>query len=384
MKQRHGASASLPSTPRLFFTVVAIVFLAEAATMTLLRAPLPGAHLLAMSIADASIPVILSVPFLWWFVVRPLRSTAVREHRRAEAQRMASIQLETTIEARTRELQTANLRLEEASRHKSEFLANTCHEFRTPLNSILGFSRLLQDPTQGSLNEKQTRYAQNILVGGQHLLDLINDLLDLSKVEAGKLELQPETFSLPDAIKAAFRIIWPQAEAKQQVLELQVADDLSIIRADMGRFERILCNLLSNAVKFTPDAGRITVTAQRRARGEGPEVHDGSPLDPTPYALQSDEFVELAVQDTGIGIRSEDLPKLFQSFTQIKHTFATRYRGTGLGLFLTKQLVELHGGMIWAESAGEGQGSTFTIRLPLGPPGEAWEASTVNPSQVGG
>ncbi|MEK7220807.1 MAG: histidine kinase dimerization/phospho-acceptor domain-containing protein, partial [candidate division NC10 bacterium] len=270
-------------------------------------------------------------------------AVAIEQGQLYEAQRMASIQLEATVEARTRELQAANLRLEEASRHKSEFLANMSHELRTPLNSILGFSELLQDPTHGSLNEKQARYVQNILVGGQHLLALITDFLDLSKVEAGKLELQPETFSLPDAIKAAFRIIWPQAEAKQQVLELQVADDLPTIRADLVRFKQILCNLLSNAVKFTPDAGRITVTAQRGARGEGPGARDSSLLDPTPYTLQSDEFVELAVQDTGIGITPEDLPKLFQSFTQIEPTFATRYQGTGLGLALTRRLVELHG-----------------------------------------
>jgi PAS domain S-box-containing protein len=297
-------------------------------------------------------------------------AVAIEQGQLYEAQRMAAIQLEATVEARTRDLQTANLHLEEASRHKSEFLATMSHELRTPLNSILGFSELLQDPTLGSLNEKQARYVQNILVGGQHLLALINDLLDLSKVEAGKLELHPETFSLPDAIKAAFRIIWPQAEAKQQVLELQVADDLPTIRADLVRFTQILCNLLSNAVKFTPDAGRITVTAQRGSRGEGPGARDSSPLDPTPYTLQSDEFVELAVQDTGIGIRPEDLPKLFQSFTQLEQTFTKSAQGTGLGLALTKHLVELHGGTIWAESAGEGRGSTFTIRLPLGPPGE--------------
>jgi signal transduction histidine kinase len=299
-------------------------------------------------------------------------AVAIEHGRLYEAQRMASIQLEATVEARTREFQTANLRLEEASRHKSEFLAHMSHELRTPLNSILGFSELLQNPTLGSLNEKQARYADNIHKSGKHLLALINDLLDLSKVEAGKLELQPETFSLPDAIKAAFRIIWPQAEAKQQVLELQVADDLPTIRADVVRFKQILCNLLSNAVKFTPAAGRITVTAQRGARGEGLGARDSSPLDPTPHTLQSDEFVELAVQDTGIGIKAEHLPKLFQPFTQLEDTLTKSAQGTGLGLALTKHLVELHGGQVWAESAGEGQGSTFTIWLPLGPRGETW------------
>jgi signal transduction histidine kinase len=311
------------------------------------------------------------------------------ENRRLyEEQRLAAIQLEATVEDRTRELQATNAQLQEAarqaelaSRHKSVFLANMSHELRTPLNSILGFSELLRDPTFGPLIAKQARYVNNIHRSGEHLLALINDLLDLSKVEAGKLDLHPETFSLPDAIKAAFRIIWPQAEAKQQVLELQVADDLPTIRADMLRFKQILCNLLSNAVKFTPAGGIVTVTARRVPSSEFhvPSSEPGT-WDLEPGTAGVTEFIEIAVADTGIGITAEDLPRLFQEFMQLEAAATKRYEGTGLGLALTRRLVELHGGRIWAESAGQGRGSTFTFALPFAGPGKGPDASAGPPT----
>lgn len=270
--------------------------------------------------------------------------------RRDTALQEARDQLEATVEHRTRQLQAAKQQAEEASRHKSLFLSNMSHELRTPLNSILGFAWLLQDPTVSSLDEKQTRFARNIATSGEHLLTLINDLLDLSKVEAGKLVLQLQPFSLGEAIEAAIYAIRPQAEQKQQALELSMDGDMPVINADPTRFRQILYNLLANAVKFTPAGGRITVTARIGSRGEG---------------LGSGEFVEIAVSDTGIGIKSEDLAKLFQTFTQLEPALTKQFQGTGLGLALTKQLVDLHGGSIWAASEGEGRGSTFTVRLPL-------------------
>jgi Amt family ammonium transporter len=223
-------------------------------------------------------------------------------------------------------------------------LASISHELRTPLNSILGFAQLLQEQTFGPLTEKQARYVDHILTSGRHLLTLINDLLDLSRIEAGKLELQPEPFVLSEALTAALAEVQLQAQAKGLQLQLQVDETLSTITADPVRFKQILLNLLSNAVKFTPQGGRVTVTAR--------------PVD--------DAFVQIGVEDTGIGIRKEDLPKLFQEFTRLESASSKRYEGTGLGLALTKRLVELHGGTIWVESAGEG--STFTVRLPLRPP----------------
>ena len=264
----------------------------------------------------------------------------ITERKRLEAH------LEAIVEDRTRELTVANDRLEAASRHKSEFLANMAHEFRTPLNSIIGFSEILGDPTFGPLTEKQARFAQNILVSGGHLLSLVNDLLDLSKVEAGRVELRPETFDLREALQAALATIRPQADPKHLDLELHADEAPSILTADPVRFKQILLNLLSNAAKFTPEGGRITVTAR---------------------AAQTGDFVELAVSDTGIGIKPDDLPRLFQEFVRLDTAITQRAEGTGLGLALTKKLVELHEGEISAASAGEGRGSTFTVRLPSSP-----------------
>ena len=198
-------------------------------------------------------------------------------------------------------------------------------------------------------------------------------------MEAGKLELHPQSFHLREALEAALHVLRPQAEAKQQALRLQVADELSALTADPLRVRQILYNLLSNAVKFTPPGGAITVTARRVPSSEFhvPSSEPGT-WDLEPGTARVTEFVEIAVADTGIGIKAEDLPMLFQTFTQLEPTFAKRYQGAGLGLSLTKRLVELHGGRILAESPGEGQGSTFKVLLPLkrrgaGPSGQEEE-----------
>jgi signal transduction histidine kinase len=264
----------------------------------------------------------------------------------AQVKRHAA-ELENRVEERTHELASANQRLEIVSRHKSQFLANMTHEFRTPLNSIMGFSDILLDPTFGPLTEKQARLVQNIQVSGQHLLSLINDLLDLSKVEAGKIELRLETFECREAIGAVLSEIQPQADQKELELTPQMDEAPSTIVADPVRFKQILLNLLSNAVKFTPEGGRITVTARRTS-------HPG-------------DFVEIVIVDTGIGIKSDDLPRLFQEFTRLDAAIARQTKGTGLGLALTKKLVELHGGAIIAASDGEGRGSSFTVWLPITP-----------------
>ena len=270
------------------------------------------------------------------------------------------MKLETTVEDRTRELRAVNAQLESASRHKSEFLAHMSHELRTPLNAILGFAELLRDQSYGPLSAKQDRYVGHIHSSGKHLLALINDLLDLSKVEAGKIELRPETFAFHEALTAALTEVRPQADAKRLELELHLDENLLTITADPVRFTQIVLNLLSNAVKFTPEGGTVTVTARIGSS-------EGSRLDPPPSTLYPGEFVEIAVQDTGIGIKAEDLLKLFQPFTQLETPFVKLSQGTGLGLALTKRLVELHGGQIVAASEGPDRGSTFTVRLPNPP-----------------
>ena len=266
---------------------------------------------------------------------------AIEHARLYEELRLAAIQLEAKVEARTRELQAANARLEEASHFKSEFLTNMSHELRTPLNSIIGFSELLEDQGFGPLTEKQNRYVRNVWTSGKHLLDLINDILDLSKVEAGKIELHMETFSLREALGAALTMVRPQAVKKKISLRSEIVPETRVT-ADPLRFKQIMYNLLSNAIKFTPEGGQVSVAAR----------------------TVEDAFVEIAVTDTGIGIKAEDVPRLFQEFIQLDSFLGKQHEGTGLGLALTKRLVELHGGKIWAESPGPGQGTTFTLTLP--------------------
>lgn len=210
---------------------------------------------------------------------------------------------------------------------------------------------------------------------GQHLLALISDLLDLSKVEAGKLELRPESVNLADALEAALATIRPQAEANGLTLHLNFESLLPPLTADRVRLKQILLNLLSNAVKFTPTAGRVTVSARRVPSSEFhvPSSEPGT-WDLEPGTARVSEVVEIAVRDTGIGIPAEDLSKLFQPFTQLEPYLTRQHQGTGLGLALTRRLVELHGGQIVAASEGEGRGSTFTVRLPLGLPDETRRA----------
>jgi signal transduction histidine kinase len=282
-------------------------------------------------------------------------------------EQMTALQLEATVERRTRPLQVANTELlrviektEEATRQKSAFLANMSHELRTPLSSIIGFTELLQSGTFGPLNEKQTHFLENILMSSQHLLALINDLLDLSKIEAGKLVIQPESFPLREALQATVGTLRPQADQKHQSIEVVMEDGVSLITADSTRFKQILYNLLSNAIKFTPEGGKITITSRVVPCAVPGTEHT------VPGGVSRRKIIEIAVADAGIGIKAEDLLRLFQRFTQLEAPIVKRYQGTGLGLALTKCLVELHGGSIRAHSDGEGRGTTFTVRLPQG------------------
>jgi PAS domain S-box-containing protein len=261
-------------------------------------------------------------------------------------------------------------RLEGVNRFKSQFLANMSHELRTPMNAVLGFSEILRDCRFGPLTEKQARFVNNILVGGRHLLALINDILDLAKIEAGKMRLDLAHIEVRSIIEGIGGVMQLQAEAKRQSILTQVDPDVGICVADGQRFNQILLNLLSNAIKFTPDAGRITVTARRGSRVEGLGSSGGSPPDPKPYTLYPGDFIEIAVADTGIGISPDDLQRLFQEFEQLEPSYTKRHQGSGLGLALCQRLVELHGGKIWASSEGEGRGSTFTFTIPAVGPGD--------------
>jgi len=240
-----------------------------------------------------------------------------------------------------RDLIEKGRQLEAASRHKSEFLANMSHELRTPLNAILGFSEVLWERMFGDLNEKQAEFVQDILGSGRHLLSLINDILDLSKVEAGRMDLHLTSFDLPLAIESAVSLI--RERAARQGIALTVAADESLgeMVADERKVRQILLNLLSNAVKFTPAGGRVEVKAERAG-----------------------DWAELSVRDTGIGIAPEDQAAVFEEFRQVGGPAAQQLEGTGLGLALAKRFVELHGGTIGVQSE-VGKGTTFTFTLPL-------------------
>jgi two-component system, NtrC family, sensor kinase len=240
-----------------------------------------------------------------------------------------------------REIADKSRQLEAASRHKSEFLANMSHELRTPLNAILGFSEVLAERMFGEVNEKQAEYLQDILSSGRHLLSLINDILDLSKVEAGRLELELGRFHLPTALDNALTLVRERATRHGITLTQTVDQRVGDIVADERKVKQILLNLLSNAVKFTPEGGRVGLTAT---------VANGA--------------VTIAVSDTGVGIAPEHQAAIFEEFRQVGREDARKQEGTGLGLTLAKKFVELHGGRIWVESQ-VGQGSTFSFTLPV-------------------
>ncbi|MFQ5881917.1 MAG: GAF domain-containing protein, partial [Candidatus Methylomirabilales bacterium] len=287
---------------------------------------------------------------------------AVENAKLYEQLRTRSVNLERVVRERTEELRRRNLELEEADRHKSAFLATMSHELRTPLNSIIGFSELLIDRIAGDLNPKQDRYVDNVLRSGRHLLNLINDILDLAKVESGRMDLQLEEVSVTKTLSEVIALIQPQAAKKGIALEFSSEADPPPITADPLRFRQILANLLSNAVKFTPPGGTVTVSA--RVQSPTSEVQSLEEADAGPWTLDSGEFVEISVTDTGIGIREEDLEKIFLPFVQVDASLARLHEGTGLGLTLTQRMIRMHGGRIWVESEGEGKGSRFTIRLP--------------------
>ncbi|HIE04119.1 MAG TPA: PAS domain S-box protein, partial [Candidatus Latescibacteria bacterium] len=257
------------------------------------------------------------------------------------------------LQALVEELELQRRRAEDASRAKSMFLANMSHELRTPLNAILGFGGLLD--AVGPLNERQKRYVRHILESGRHLLDIINDILDLSRVEAGKVEMKVRPTSVKEIVRQGLSMVQMKARNHNISLSMDVEDDLRV-PADPRMLKQILFNLLSNAVKFTPDGGKVKVTAKRARAEELPKRSETEGLE--------GEWAVVSVSDTGIGIAPEDQDRIWREFEQVDNELSRRYEGTGLGLPLTKRLVELHGGRIWVESE-PGNGSTFTFILPL-------------------
>jgi signal transduction histidine kinase len=251
-----------------------------------------------------------------------------------------NVRLFRELQARNREIEAKSRQLEEASQHKSQFLANMSHELRTPLNAVIGFSEVLAEGMFGEVNDKQAEYLRDILDSGRHLLSLINDILDLSKIEAGRMELELTDFLLADAIDNALTLVRERAGRRGITLGREIDERVGVIRGDERKVKQVLLNLLSNALKFTPEGGRIDVRAGLNGA-----------------------TAEVSVADTGIGIAPELQEAVFEEFRQVGTT-DKKVEGTGLGLSLSRKFVELHGGRIWVRSQ-VGQGSTFTFTLPV-------------------
>ncbi|HUF28776.1 MAG TPA: PAS domain S-box protein [Gemmatimonadaceae bacterium] len=284
----------------------------------------------------------------------------------------------TEVKAIERALQQKNAELEDASRMKSEFLANMSHELRTPLNAIIGFSEVLGDGLLGDMTDKQRRFIGDIFKSGKHLLSLINDILDLSKVEAGKMLLDLDSVDIGLLLSNSLSIVKGQAAVRHVRLDMLLAEELGSVSADARKVKQIVYNMLSNAVKFTADGGEVILRADRVPRADvglltGPWPGRTFPLAESDYP----EFLRLSVTDDGIGMSPEALEHLFKPFSQVDSSLARHFQGTGLGLAMVKLLADLHGGAVAVESA-VGEGSRFTAWIPMRTPSDSEiEASSV-------
>ena len=314
-----------------------------------------------------------------------LEKKASKPKKSEEELKKYSEDLEEKVRERTQELEDARLIAESANRAKSLFLANMSHELRTPLNAIIGFSEALSAGIYGDLKSEHREYINDILKSGVHLLSLINEILDLSKIEVGKMEMDYSECVAKDVINSAVYMYREKIKKHGINLDLEIEDGIGTFMIDEIKIKQVIINLLSNALRFTPDGGSVRITA-RKVNSEQDIVNSNiekEELFTKYYSLTTDrDFIEISVTDTGIGIAEEDREKIFQPFQQLEVSLTHKKEGTGLGLSLCKRFVELHGGRIWVESppfqgirreekkeqgGKEGQGSKFIFILPVKP-----------------
>jgi signal transduction histidine kinase len=324
------------------------------AVITENRSSFAASQLTFVAVAILSIVLALILGYaLSWSVIGPIKRMEARLAAIASGDFSGHVNvpnrdelgaLAANINAMNDQLGRVYDELATASRHKSEFLANMSHELRTPLNAIIGFSEVLREEMAGPLNETQQQYVEDVLEAGQHLLSLINDILDLAKVEAGRMELALAEVSILETLESGLTMHQARAASNEITLTLRIERDVGVVRADERKIRQVVFNLLSNALKFTPSGGRVDVSASR---------HDG--------------VVEIAVADTGMGISPADQERIFEEFQQAHAAGAGSAEGTGLGLTLSKRFVELHGGRLWVQSE-LGEGTTFRFTLPAQAP----------------